>query len=176
MQRAHRRQAKSGAQRVNNAGGAGDRPRRTVAYPGSSGASDPRPDPVPDARPGEGLRVVVVEDEAIIAMEIEDLLAELGAEVVGTAPSAARAIELARTLRPDCVTMDIRIQGARDGISAAIEIYERFGIRSAFVSAFGNPETTARAQAAQPLGWVTKPIRQSDLAAVLSGVARGGGR
>jgi two-component system, response regulator PdtaR len=121
------------------------------------------------------LRVVVVEDEAIIAMELEDLLAELGAEVVGTAPSAARAIELARTLRPDCMTMDIRIQGARDGISAAIEIYESFGIRSAFVSAFGNPETAARAKAAHPLGWVPKPIRKADLAAVLGGVPRGGG-
>jgi DNA-binding NarL/FixJ family response regulator len=70
------------------------------------------------------------------------------------------------------MTMDIRIQGPRDGISAAIEIYERFGIRSAFVSAFGNPETAARAQAAHPLGWVAKPIRKADLATVLGTVAR----
>jgi DNA-binding NarL/FixJ family response regulator len=120
--------------------------------------------------------VLVVEDEAIIAMELEDILAELGAEVVGTAPSAARAIELAGALRPDCMTMDIRIQGPRDGISAAIEIYERFGIRSAFVSAFGNPETAARARAAHPLGWVTKPIRKADLATVLGAVDRAGRR
>ncbi len=161
MQRADRQPAERDAKQVMSA----DDP------PGPGGGTRSGERAQADARPGEGLRVVVVEDEAIIAMELEDILAELGAEVVGTAPSAARAIELAGALRPDCMTMDIHIQGARDGISAAIEIYERFGIRSAFVSAFGNPETAARARTAHPLGWVTKPIRKADLGAVLAEVA-----
>jgi AmiR/NasT family two-component response regulator len=166
MQRADRQPAERDAQQVTSA----DDP------PAPGGGTRPGGRAHADTRPAEGLRVVVVEDEAIIAMELEDMLAELGAKVVGTAPSAARAIELAGVLRPDCMTMDIRIQGPRDGISAAIEIYERFGIRSAFVSAFGNPETAARAQTAHPLGWVTKPIRKADLARVLGEVARDRGR
>jgi DNA-binding NarL/FixJ family response regulator len=119
-----------------------------------------------------GLRIVVVEDEVLISMEIEDLLADMGAEVVGTALSAAQAIRLAESARPDCLTMDISLQGPRDGISAAIEIYERFGVRSVFVSAYGNPETVARAQPARPLAWLSKPIDRARLEAALSAVPR----
>ncbi len=113
------------------------------------------------------LRVAVVDDEAIIALEIEDMLADLGAEVVGTAQNAEQAIRLAETTRPDCLTMDIRLQGERDGVSAAIEIFERLGIRCIFVSAYNDPETVARAEAAKPLGWLNKPIRADRMRASL---------
>ncbi len=115
-----------------------------------------------------GLRIVVVEDEVLISMEIEDLLTDMGAEVVGTALNAEQAIRLAETMSPDCMTMDINIQGPRDGVSAAIEIYERFGIRSVFVSAYGNPEMMDRARPAHPLAWVSKPIDRAELEAALS--------
>lgn len=140
--------------------------------PGSSG-SGATPGRQGATLPAAGLRIVVVEDEALIALELEDLLAELGAEVVGTAMNAEEAIELAATQRPDCVTMDIRIQGPRDGISAALEIYRRFGIRAIFVSAYANPATAAQADAARPLGWLTKPIRANELAALLSALTDG---
>jgi DNA-binding NarL/FixJ family response regulator len=68
--------------------------------------------------------------------------------------------------------MDISIQGPRDGISAAVEIYERFGIRSVFVSAYGNPETMDRARPARPLAWVSKPINRARLEAALSAAPR----
>ena len=121
-------------------------------------------------RPGR-LRVVVVEDEAIIAMELEMLLSSLGAEVVATAMSADEAVRLAEAERPDCMTMDIRLQGDRDGVSAAVEIYERFGIRSVFVSAYSDPGTVARGERAHPLGWVAKPIHQDKLEAGLRKLA-----
>jgi DNA-binding NarL/FixJ family response regulator len=105
-------------------------------------------------------------------MEIEDLLVEMGAEIVGTASTADEAIRLADTKRPDCLTMDISINGNRDGVRAAIEIYERFGIRSVFVSAFGDPQTVARAQFANPVAWVSKPVSKSELGAALSAVPK----
>lgn len=116
------------------------------------------------ARP---LRVMIVEDEAIIAMSIEWTLQELGAEVVGVAMSAAEAVSLATLHRPDCVTMDINIKGDRDGVSAAIELYEVLGIRVIFISAYGNDETKARAAAANPFAWLEKPVRAVSLKAAL---------
>jgi two-component system, response regulator PdtaR len=115
-------------------------------------------------------RVLVVEDDAIIAFDIEDTLSQLGFEVVGTAMSAEEAVNLAEALRPDCLTMDIRIRGPRDGVSAAIEIYERFGIRSVFVSAFAGSAEAERAAAARPLGWVGKPISREALRSALMGL------
>ena len=132
----------------------------------------PSPCSIRRPQPAAGLRVVVVEDEAIISMEIEDLLVEMGAEIVGTASTADEAIRLADTKRPDCLTMDISINGNRDGVRAAIEIYERFGIRSVFVSAFGDPQTVARAQFANPVAWVSKPVSKSELGAALSAVPK----
>jgi len=96
-------------------------------------------------------------------MEIELMLHDLGAEVVGIAMTAAEAVRLAELHRPDCATMDISIKGERDGVSAAIEIFETLGIRSIFVSAYGNDEIRARAARAHPVGWVKKPIDAEDL-------------
>lgn len=109
------------------------------------------------------MRVVIVEDEVIIAFELEDILKNLGAEVVGMAMSADEALRLVDAQRPDCVTMDISLKGDRDGISAALEIYARFGIRSLFVSAYGDAGARARAEPARPLGWIAKPIREDEL-------------
>lgn len=115
-----------------------------------------------DATPRR-LRVAVVEDEAIIALEIEDLLTDLGAEVIGSALSADEAVRLAGSMRPDCMTMDIRLQGQRDGVDAALEIYRRFGVRCIFVSAYDDAATMTRAEPARPLGWIGKPIRPDRL-------------
>ncbi len=113
------------------------------------------------------LRVMIVEDEVIIAMELEMILEELEAEVVGIAMTAQEAEEIAARERPDLITMDINIKGARDGVDAARLIYEKYGIRSVFVSAYGNPAQKVLAQAANPLGWVRKPIEQDDLGDIL---------
>jgi DNA-binding NarL/FixJ family response regulator len=121
--------------------------------------------------PRRRLRVLVVEDEALIAMEIEDLLAALGHEVVGGAMDAATAVEIAGVLRPDLVTMDVNLRGRGDGIGAAIDIFERYGVRSVFVSAYGGDEMLARAAPARPLGWLVKPIRRERLAALVQAAA-----
>lgn len=119
------------------------------------------------ARPA-GLRVLVVEDEALVALELEDLLGELGVEVVGMALNADEAVRLAGALQPDFVTMDIRLQGDRDGIAAAAEIWALYGIRSVLVSAYSEALTLARASPANPIDLVPKPIGKARLAAVLA--------
>lgn len=113
-------------------------------------------------------RVLVVEDQGLIAMEIEDLLGDLGFEVVGTAMDAEGALRLATLHRPDFVTMDVNLGAGPDGISAATAIHQRLGIRAIFISAYGNAETMARAEAARPLGWLQKPIRRASLEATLA--------
>ncbi|WP_211243739.1 response regulator [Paracoccus hibiscisoli] len=106
---------------------------------------------------------MIVEDEALIAMDLEMTLEDLGAEVVCKASSASEAVRLARQHQPDCVTMDINIHGDRDGVSAAIELYQLLGIRSIFVSAYGNPETRERAASANPVDWISKPFSEFEL-------------
>jgi CheY-like chemotaxis protein len=89
-------------------------------------------------RPGEAprpLRILVVEDEFFISLDIKELLETLGHVVVAIAISADEAVNIALSERPDVVLMDIRLVGPRDGIDAAQEIQSRLGIGSIFVTA-----------------------------------------
>lgn len=108
-------------------------------------------------------RLLVVEDEFLVGMELEDGLAEAGYEVAGVASSAEEAVMLAERERPLLVVMDIRLAGDRDGVDAAIEIRRRLDIPSLFASAHADSATLARAEAAAPLGWVVKPYRVSTI-------------
>ena len=119
----------------------------------------------PGARAGTARRrVLIVDDEWLISTQIEQILTTAGFfEVVGTASDAASAVALADRERPDLVLMDIRLQGAVDGVDAAREIADRFGIRSLFVSAHTDPGTITRTRAARPLGWLPKPFTQAEL-------------
>lgn len=134
--------------------------------PGTGTAEGTGTDPEADARP-RPLRALIVEDEAVIAMDIDMMLHELGVEVIGVAMTAKEAVRLATLHRPDFATMDINIKGDRDGVSAALEIYETLGIRAIFVSAYGNDTVRQRAVAANPLDWLGKPIYFSSLKAAI---------
>ena len=116
---------------------------------------------------GRPLRVMIVEDEAIIAMDLEMTLQDLGVEVVCIAESASDAVRLAEQYRPDCATMDINIAGDQDGISAAIQLYQAFGVRSIFISAYGNSETRDRAASANAIDWISKPFSEAELKRIL---------
>lgn len=138
----------------------------------TSGSGRTPPGGAPDAGDEDArdtpLRVVVVEDEPFVRLDIELALETAGHQVVGTADSADRAVELAQTQRPDAMIMDVRLHGSRDGVDAAIEIWQRFGIRSVFASANLDKELRTRAAAANPLGFVDKPFVSSTLVAALS--------
>jgi two-component system, response regulator PdtaR len=111
----------------------------------------------------EMARILVVEDEYLVALEMEGQLTEAGFEIVGIAGSAEEALTYAAAQRPVLVIMDIRLRGRRDGIDAALELFAKHGIRCVFVSAHYDAEARARAQAANPLAWLPKPYSMPSL-------------
>lgn len=127
--------------------------------------ASPRPALGKEAQPAR--RVLIVEDEILIALDLQHELTAAGFEVVGMAASAEKAISVAERERPEAVLMDIRLEGARDGVDAAFELWERFEIRSVFVSGNIDDAMKQRAAAAQPLGFVSKPFIASQIVALL---------
>lgn len=125
-----------------------------------------------DALPGaSGLpkrRILIVEDEFIIAMAAEEALRSVGHDVIGPVTTCEDAIRCADEARPDLVVMDIRLASQRDGMDAAIEIRNRFGIGAIFTSANQDPIAIARAQDASPLGWLPKPYSLEQLIEIVS--------
>jgi len=127
----------------------------------------------PDENQGAGApprpRVLIVEDEFFVAMDAEDSLTDAGFQVIGIAATADAAVALAESQAPDIVLMDIRLVGARDGIEAAAEIRDRFGIPSVFATAQSDPVTRRRAEAVGPLGWLAKPYTRREVSEALRG-------
>lgn len=112
-------------------------------------------------------RVLIVEDDYLVASEIEAALTDAGFAVVGVAGSAAEAVQLARQETPALAIVDIRLAGRRDGVAAATEMAKELGIRSIFATAHGDAEVRERAQQASPLGWLSKPYRMENLVAMI---------
>jgi len=108
-------------------------------------------------------RVLIVEDEAIVAMDLSGGLQQLGYEVVGAVGTAADALRLAELSPPDIALLDIRLQGASDGIDVAAALYARLRIPIIFLTADTNQATLARALGASPAGYLTKPIGTATL-------------
>lgn len=102
-------------------------------------------------------KILIVEDEFLIAMECERILADAGHEVVGTAADERQALSLAERSRPDLVLMDLRLARGSDGIKVAKAIRSRCGVRSLFVSAHGERESQFLGRATDPAGWLIKP-------------------
>lgn len=101
--------------------------------------------------------ILIVEDDFLIAFDLEAALKDAGFTVVGVAASADEALALAAKHNPSVVIMDVRLVGSRDGIDAALELYSRHGLRCVFASAHSDEETRKRAEPARPLGWIEKP-------------------
>jgi len=108
-------------------------------------------------------RILVVEDEAIIAADLAETLGSLGYDVVATVDTAEDAIVSAANLAPDIVLMDVRLAGAIDGIEAAATIKQRADIPVIFLTAHSDDETLTRAIGIGPLGYLVKPFRPSEL-------------
>ncbi|HEY7645836.1 MAG TPA: response regulator [Hyphomicrobiales bacterium] len=113
------------------------------------------------------LHIVVVEDEPFVRLDIEAVLTAAGHDVVAAADTAEDAIAIAELERPDLMIMDVRLLEGGDGVKAAIEIWERFGIRSLFASANLDPIMRAQAGRANPVGFVDKPFLTATLLAAL---------
>jgi two-component system cell cycle sensor histidine kinase/response regulator CckA len=109
--------------------------------------------------------VLVVEDESLIALDLQRRLMALGYCVPGIAATADDAVELAAAYMPDLILMDIRLRGQRDGISTAGEIRARLDIPVVFLTAHADLETLQRARQTDPFGYIVKHFGSTDLRA-----------
>ncbi|MCF4966380.1 hybrid sensor histidine kinase/response regulator [Nostoc sp. CMAA1605] len=108
-------------------------------------------------------RILVVEDEVIVARTITSQLSQLGYTVIGTASSGKVAIAKALETRPELVLMDIILKGEMDGIDTASYIREYLDIPVIFLTAYGDDHTLQRAKITQPFGYIVKPFTSKDL-------------
>jgi two-component system, response regulator PdtaR len=117
------------------------------------------------------LRILVAEDDFLIAMQIVDALSGAGLDVVGIAATAEEAVAMAHQAHPALVLMDVRLAGKRDGIDAARELFDELGIRCIFATANDDRHNRERAQPYAPLGWLTKPYTMASLLDAIAGAA-----
>ena len=107
--------------------------------------------------------ILIVEDERVIAMDIQMRLERMGYQVCGTVTHFDQVIETVSGRKPDLVLMDIRIQGEKDGIDTALVIYEHYQIPVVFLTAHGDTATFKLSLKARPFGFLTKPFKDEDL-------------
>ena len=109
---------------------------------------------------------MIVDDDATIQIELEESLHHMG-HTVGTADTAAGAIEMAREMKPDLLLMEVKIRGEMDGISAARKIKEEMDVAVVFITGFGDPEYIERAKRVEPFGYVMKPFDEQEINGVI---------
>jgi len=112
-------------------------------------------------------KILVVEDERLIAEDIKRTLSLLGYGVVGSVASGELAIEHSRDHLPDLVLMDIMLEGKMNGIEAAEVIFNEFGIPIIFLTAYSHDKTLKEATAAEPYGYILKPFEERELHATI---------
>ena len=111
--------------------------------------------------------LLVVEDEAVVAMDIAGQLRDMGYRVCGCVDNGRDAIARARADRPDLVLMDVVLRGDMDGIAAAAAIGAELQIPILFLTAYSDDQTVDRAAGAMPYGYLTKPFQGRELRAVI---------
>jgi PAS domain S-box-containing protein len=107
--------------------------------------------------------ILVVEDERVIARDLEASLRMMGYNVIGTTATGEDCLERADARRPDLVLMDVRLAGALDGIETAEQLQARFDIPVVYLTAYADEHTVARARDTSPQGYVVKPFRAGEL-------------
>ncbi|MHC1743631.1 MAG: PAS domain S-box protein [Syntrophobacteraceae bacterium] len=112
-------------------------------------------------------RILIVEDETIVALDIRSRLLDMGYEVAGMADRGDDALAQAASVQPDLVLMDIRLKGPMDGIEAAAEIRRRWCIPVVFLTAFSEASTLQRAKISEPFGYIIKPFEDRELQAAI---------
>ncbi len=107
-------------------------------------------------------RILIVEDEALVAMELKSRLTQMGWEVAGIA-FGVEAIEIARETRPDLLLTDIHLKDGADGIEVAQKICEEMDIPVVFLTAYSDNETVSKAKSVTPFGYIIKPVENREL-------------
>lgn len=112
----------------------------------------------------KGKKILVVEDEHIVAMGIKRMLKSLGYQVTGIASTGEDAIRKAESTFPDLVLMDIMLKGKLEGLKAAEEIKNRFGTPVIYTTACSDKKIREQAEKTGAFGYITKPFDENDLA------------
>jgi len=108
-------------------------------------------------------RILIVEDEAVVAENLEKVITDCGYEVVGRAASADDAVNAAIELNPDLILMDIVLLGEKNGIDASYEIKEKIDIPIIFLTAYSNLELIDKAKSVEPYAYIVKPFQDRQL-------------
>ena len=130
--------------------------------PALEDAPEPAPETRAPAAAGDALRILVAEDEAIIRLDLAEMLTEAGHEVVGEANNGEKAVELATTLRPDLIIMDVKMP-VMDGITAAETIGKERICPVVMLTAFSQKELVERARDAGVMAYIVKPFTPKDV-------------
>lgn len=107
--------------------------------------------------------ILVTEDESIVRKDIERSLKKLGYNVVGSADTGEKAIQLALELKPDLCLMDIMLKGEMTGIEAAERIKKEIDIPIIFLTAYADEKTLSKAKITEPHGYILKPFKEIDV-------------
>lgn len=108
-------------------------------------------------------RLMIVEDEFIVAKDIEVKLKKMGYDVIGIVTTGEEAVQQALAMKPDLILMDIKLDGEIDGIEATTQIHEHLDLPVIYVTAFADERTLQAAKLTEPFGYVLKPIETREL-------------
>lgn len=114
-----------------------------------------------------GKRILIVEDQRLIAADIEATLVRLGYQVAASVASGEDAVRMAADVHPDLVLMDIRLRGEMDGVQAAEAIRARTDVPVIYLTAYADEETLLRARVTSPFGYLVKPFNERELRAAI---------
>ena len=119
-----------------------------------------------------GAGVLIVEDQVLIAIHLQDLVEEAGHRVSAIAHDTAAAVAAAARERPAFAIMDLRLANGSNGLDAAQQLYERFGVRCLFVSANIDEEVRSKATSFKSLGFIGKPFLPAEVISAVQTAAR----
>lgn len=108
-------------------------------------------------------RVLIIEDELLVAWSLRDVLSFVGCEVTGIAATVSEALVLAENIKPDVALVDVRLAGQHDGIEGAVLLRKQFGLPVIFLTGEVDREAASRAAEVGPVDYLVKPVHTRQL-------------
>lgn len=109
------------------------------------------------------VKILLVEDELIIAEDVRNMLTKMGYDVVGNAMDYEEALSILETVTPDLILLDVNLRGKKDGIDLATVINERYKVPFVYTTSYSDAATLIRAKATNPLNYLVKPFKEEQL-------------
>ncbi len=118
------------------------------------------------------IRILIVEDEPVVALSLKNTLESAGYQVGSLIPKGEEAVQKAEIEKPDLILMDIKLCGRLDGIEAAMIIRDRFNIPIIHLTAYEDKEIAEKIRLAGSAGFLSKPFEEDDLKSMIASVLR----